>query len=50
LKSKTPKITRTHSQKDVKNVNGRKKMKSSNKKRQPEIPPPPGENGKKVLF
>ncbi|KAH1216248.1 Pathogenesis-related homeodomain protein [Glycine max] len=47
LKSKTPKITRTHSQKDVKNVNGRKKMKSSNKKRQPEIPPPPGENGKK---
>ncbi|KAG4970144.1 hypothetical protein JHK85_036565 [Glycine max] len=47
LKSKTSKITRTHSQKDVKNVNGRKKMKSSNKKRQPEIPPPPGENGKK---
>ncbi|KHN22663.1 Pathogenesis-related homeodomain protein [Glycine soja] len=47
LKSKTSKITRTHSQKDVKNVNGRKKMKSSNKKRQPEIPPPPGENGMK---
>ncbi|KAG4932391.1 Pathogenesis-related homeodomain protein [Glycine soja] len=45
LKSKTSKITTTHFQKDVKNVNGRKKTKSSNKKRQPEIPPPPGENG-----
>ncbi|KAG4942517.1 hypothetical protein JHK85_047163 [Glycine max] len=45
LKSKTSKITMTHFQKDVKNVNGRKKTKSSNKKRQPEIPPPPGENG-----
>ena len=40
----------THFQKDVKNVNGRKKTKSSNKKRQPEIPPPPGENGNMVLF
>lgn len=50
LKSKTSKITMTHFQKDVKNVNGRKKTKSSNKKRQPEIPPPPGENGNMVLF
>ncbi|CAJ1941765.1 unnamed protein product [Sphenostylis stenocarpa] len=44
LKSKSLKITTTHSQKDV---TGRKKMKLSSKKRQPEIPPPPGENGNK---
>lgn len=50
LKPKTLKITTSHSQKDVKNVSGRKKIKFSSKKRQPEIPPPPGENGNKVLF
>ncbi|TKY45396.1 Pathogenesis-related homeodomain protein [Spatholobus suberectus] len=44
LKSKTSKIT-THSQKNDKNVTGRKKIKSSSKKRLPEIPPPPGESG-----
>jgi len=49
LKPKTLKITTSHSQKDVKNVSGRKKIKSSSKKTQPEIPPPPGENNK-VLF
>ncbi|XP_047171390.1 pathogenesis-related homeodomain protein isoform X1 [Vigna umbellata] len=47
LKPKTLKITTSHSQKDVKNVSGRKKIKFSSKKRQPEIPPPPGENGNK---
>ncbi|ESW26710.1 hypothetical protein PHAVU_003G141400 [Phaseolus vulgaris] len=49
LKSKTLKIT-SHSEKDVKNVSGRKKIKFSSKKRPPEIPPPPGENGNKDLM
>ncbi|RDX76849.1 Pathogenesis-related homeodomain protein, partial [Mucuna pruriens] len=47
LESKTSKINTTHSEKNVKNVIGRKKMKSSSKKRHPEMPPPPGENGNK---
>ncbi|KAL2338682.1 hypothetical protein Fmac_013128 [Flemingia macrophylla] len=50
LKSKTLKITITHSQKNVKNVTGRKKIKSPSKKRHPEIPPPSGENGNKDLM
>lgn len=50
LKSKASKITTTHSQKNVKNVTGRRKIKSPSKKGQPEIPPPPEENGNKVLF
>lgn len=44
LKSKTLKFTTSHSQKDVKNVSGRKKIKFSSKKI------PPEENGNKVLF
>ncbi|XP_061361750.1 pathogenesis-related homeodomain protein-like [Gastrolobium bilobum] len=51
LKSNTSKITTTHSQKNVRNVTGRKKRKSPSspfKERQPEIPPPhPIENGNK---
>ncbi|KAK7265216.1 hypothetical protein RJT34_32832 [Clitoria ternatea] len=47
LKSKTSEITTKDSQKNDKNVNGNKKIKSTKKKRQPEIPPPPRQNGNK---
>ncbi|KAK7329743.1 hypothetical protein VNO77_23920 [Canavalia gladiata] len=50
LKPKTSNITTTHSQKNAKNVTGKKKIKSSSnpsKQRQSEISPPPAENGNK---